>query len=87
MLVDGGRLSVISFHSLEDRLVKRALRKPPPDPDMPRGLPVDMDIARQSHPWKVIGKPVKPSLDEVSCNPRSRSATLRVAERVSRVAA
>ena len=87
VLVDGGRLSVISFHSLEDRLVKRTLRKPPPDPDLPRGLPVDMDVARQTHPWKVIGKPAKPSSQEVLRNPRSRSATLRVAERVSRVAA
>ena len=87
VLADGGRLSVISFHSLEDRLVKRALRLPPPDPNIPRGLPVDVDALRRTHPWRVIGKPRKPSMDEVSRNPRSRSATLRVAERVPRAAA
>jgi len=86
VLADGGRLSVISFHSLEDRIVKRALRKPPPDPNIPRDLPVDVDVLRRTHPWKVLGKPTKPSVDEVSRNPRSRSATLRVAERLPRLA-
>lgn len=87
VLADGGRLSVISFHSLEDRLVKRSLRTPPPNPNIPRGLPVDVDAARRDHPWRVVAKPAKPSADEVSRNPRSRSATLRVAERVARLAA
>ncbi|MFK7994158.1 MAG: 16S rRNA (cytosine(1402)-N(4))-methyltransferase RsmH [Granulosicoccus sp.] len=75
----GGRLAVISFHSLEDRIVKRALRQPVPDPDIPRHLP---QPARERHPWRVIGKPVKASELEINTNPRSRSAVLRVAERV-----
>ena len=75
----GGRLAVISFHSLEDRLVKRALRKPVPDPNVPRHLPQPAQLA---HPWKVIGKPVKASTAELADNPRARSAVLRVAERV-----
>ena len=75
----GGRLAVISFHSLEDRLVKRALRQPVPDPSIPRHLP---QPARMEHPWKLVGKPVKASDDELSVNSRARSAVLRVAERV-----
>jgi 16S rRNA (cytosine1402-N4)-methyltransferase len=75
----GGRMAVISFHSLEDRLVKRALRKPIPDARIPRHLP---QPAIEAHPWKVVGKPIKASADELSQNPRARSATLRIAERV-----
>lgn len=75
----GGRLAVISFHSLEDRLVKRALRKPIPDARIPRHLP---QPAIEAHPWKVIGKPIKASSDELLENPRARSAVLRIAERV-----
>lgn len=76
----GGRVAVISFHSLEDRLVKRALRQPVPDPSIPRHLPQPL---QSQHPWRVVGKPVKASVEEVSANPRSRSAVLRVAERVA----
>lgn len=76
----GGRLAVISFHSLEDRLVKRALRKPVPDASIPRHLP---QPAVEGHPWKTIGKPIKASPAELAINPRSRSAVLRVAERVA----
>jgi len=75
----GGRLAVITFHSLEDRLVKRALRQPVPDPSIPRHLP---QPAQVTHPWRVIGKPLKASDREIGVNPRSRSAVLRVAERV-----
>lgn len=75
----GGRLAVITFHSLEDRIVKRALRQPVPDPRIPRHLP---QPAQEAHPWRVIGKPVKASEHELSINPRSRSAVLRIAERV-----
>lgn len=75
----GGRLAVITFHSLEDRLVKRAFRQPVPDPRIPRHLPQPV---QENHPWRVIGKPVKASEHEISINPRSRSAVLRVAERV-----
>lgn len=76
----GGRLAVISFHSLEDRLVKRALRKPVPDARIPRHLP---QPAVEGHPWKIVGKPIKASPAELAINPRSRSAVLRVAERVA----
>ncbi|MFK7893925.1 MAG: 16S rRNA (cytosine(1402)-N(4))-methyltransferase RsmH [Granulosicoccus sp.] len=80
ILCKGGRLCVISFHSLEDRMVKRALRRPVPDPDIPRHLPQPQ---QQAHPWKQIGKAVKASSKEQSLNPRSRSAVLRIAERVT----
>ncbi len=75
----GGRLAVISFHSLEDRLVKRALRKPVPDARIPRHLP---QPAVEAHPWKLVGKAIKAGKDELAVNPRARSAVLRVAERV-----
>lgn len=75
----GGRLAIISFHSLEDRLVKRALRRPVPDANIPRHLPQPGQL---QHQWKVFGKPIKASEAEVQRNPRARSAVLRVAERV-----
>ena len=76
----GGRIAIISFHSLEDRIVKRALRIPPPDPSIPRHLPQPQ---RRTHPWRTLGKAIKPSPDEIESNPRCRSAVLRVAERVA----
>ncbi|PID63291.1 MAG: 16S rRNA (cytosine(1402)-N(4))-methyltransferase [Gammaproteobacteria bacterium] len=80
-LQPGGRLAVISFHSLEDRLVKRALRRPPPNPDLPRHLPLpDTQVV---HPWKPLGKAIRASAEELERNPRARSATLRVAERTA----
>lgn len=78
-LVPGGRLAVISFHSLEDRMVKRFMRAHSRPPVMPRGLPAPPDLAEP--PLKVIGKPVRPSAEECGHNPRARSAVLRVAER------
>lgn len=85
VLREGGRLAIISFHSLEDRLVKRAFRKPPPDPTIPRGLPVEHADAA-GHPWRAIGKAVFASPDELSRNPRARSAVLRIAERLPHAA-
>jgi len=79
----GGRLAVISFHSLEDRIVKRALRRPPPDARVPRHLP---QPAPPAHPWRPLGKGHRASAAELARNPRARSATLRVAERVATVA-
>ncbi len=79
-LAVGGRLAVISFHSLEDRKVKHAFRQFSQPPKMPRRLPVQhLDQEVQG---RLIGGPMKPSLAELNTNPRSRSATLRVIEKV-----
>jgi len=80
VLKKGGLLVVISFHSLEDRLVKRALRTPPPPPGLPRHLPLPQT---SPHPWQLVGKARKASEEEVARNPRSRSAVMRVAQRAS----
>jgi len=77
----GGRLVVISFHSLEDRIVKHHLRKPAADASVPRHLPIQPKEI--PHPWRVIGKPIKATPDELAENPRARSAILRVAERIA----
>lgn len=81
-LAPGGRLVVISFHSLEDRIVKRFMRrmvKGEAD-NLPRGLPV---ILKPFEPrLKLLGKPVYPSAAEVAANPRARSAVMRIAEKL-----
>ena len=80
LLARGGRLCVISFHSLEDRLVKRFIRDASREPVQYRGLP---DIPDKYRPTlKAIGKAVVASTAEVAANPRARSAHLRVAERL-----
>lgn len=80
VLAPGGRLVVISFHSLEDRIVKRFMRDQARGDDFPADLPVTQ---AQLHPqMKVMGKGIRPSPNEIDCNPRSRSAVLRVAERL-----
>ena len=76
----GGRLVIISFHSLEDRIVKRFIRDQEKGKAIPRGLPVmEKDIVRRLHS---IGKVVKPSGLEVKGNIRARSAVMRVAEKL-----
>jgi len=81
ILAPGGRLVVISFHSLEDRITKRFIREGARGDDFPPGLPVTAD---QLNPTlKRIGKPVYPSQEEVDTNPRSRSAVLRIAEKIA----
>ena len=78
-LVIGGRLVVISFHSLEDRIVKRFMRDKARGIQLPRHVPVvDSDAGKTLN---LIGKAIKPSDEEVARNPRSRSAVMRVAER------
>lgn len=78
-LVIGGRLVVISFHSLEDRMVKRFMRDQARGVQLPRHVPVvDSDAGKTLN---LIGKAIKPSDEEVARNPRSRSAVMRVAER------
>ncbi len=81
-LATGGRLAVISFHSLEDRIVKRALREAASPPQPPKGVPIrasDLPSALV----KLVGKPVFPSDEEIKRNPRARSAVLRVAEKLA----
>jgi 16S rRNA (cytosine1402-N4)-methyltransferase len=80
-LAAGGRLAVISFHSLEDRLVKRFIRDQYRGPQRPAGLPVPP--APHSPRLRPLGKPVYPDAGEVEANPRARSAVLRVAERLA----
>ena len=80
-LKPGGRLVVISFHSLEDRIVKRFLRDLAKGPELPPELPIRGD--EYQAPVNLVGKPVKASADEIAENIRSRSAILRVAERTT----
>lgn len=80
-LAVGGRLCVISFHSLEDRIVKQFVRQYEKGEILPRGLPVKESAFRSR--LKSIGKPVKPSSEEINVNPRARSAVLRIAEKLS----
>lgn len=75
----GGRAAIISFHSLEDRMVKRAFEDPAPA-QQPHRLPVEPE--RRLGPWQVLHKKViTASAEELEANPRARSAKLRVAER------
>jgi 16S rRNA (cytosine1402-N4)-methyltransferase len=75
----GGRLVVISFHSLEDRLVKRYMRDMARGDDYPRGVPVPE--ASLNRRLKIVGKAVRAGEEEVEENVRARSAIMRVAEK------
>jgi 16S rRNA (cytosine1402-N4)-methyltransferase len=77
----GGRLCVISFHSLEDRIVKQFLKQHSQGLELPRGLPIKAVHFKPR--IQIIGKPIKPSLQEINTNPRARSAILRIAEKLS----
>ena len=77
----GGRLAVISFHSLEDRIVKRYMADQASPPQPPRNLPLRADQLPKPT-MKLIGR-FRAGNDEVTRNPRARSATLRVAEKVA----
>ncbi len=78
----GGRLVIISFHSLEDRIVKRFIRHHVKgDEHLPRGIPFTNDMLKQR--LKAVGKMVKASTDEVEANPRSRSAVMRIATKIA----
>ena len=80
MLKQGGRLAVISFHSLEDRIVKRFIREQSRGEIVPRHLPMPLDAKKSV--LKVVGKAIKASANEVAGNVRSRSAVLRIAEKL-----
>jgi len=76
----GGRLAVISFHSLEDRIVKNFMRDAAHPPQPPKGVPVRAaDLPAPT--LRLIGKAIRASATEISANPRARSAVLRVAEK------
>jgi 16S rRNA (cytosine1402-N4)-methyltransferase len=80
ILAPGGRLCVISFHSLEDRIVKRFLRRQSQEDEVWRGLPDMPDSAKPA--LRLIGRAIRPGDDEIADNPRSRSAVLRAAQRL-----
>lgn len=82
MLAPEGRLSIISFHSLEDRMVKHFMKKQSKGEDIPKGLPLREDQIQRNQKLRIIGKAIQPSDAEIQANPRSRSAILRVAEKI-----
>ena len=81
VLAPQGRLSIISFHSLEDRMVKQFIKKNSKGKEVPRGLPILESELNKDIPLKAIGKAIMPREEEIRENPRSRSAVLRVAEK------
>lgn len=83
VLAPEGRLSIISFHSLEDRMVKHFIKKQSKGEQIPKGLPLREDQIQRTQKLKAIGKAIQPSEAEIQANPRSRSAILRIAEKIS----
>jgi 16S rRNA (cytosine1402-N4)-methyltransferase len=81
VLTPGGRLAVISFHSLEDRIVKRFMRNQAKGDPFPPGVPVRQDQLQPR--LRLVGKAIHPDAAEIAANPRARSAVLRVAERTA----
>jgi 16S rRNA (cytosine1402-N4)-methyltransferase len=84
-LNSGGRLVVISFHSLEDRAVKRFLRSSANPDVVPRAVPLRAKEVQSlsRHTLRMVGKAIRPGAQETALNPRARSAVMRVAERVN----
>ena len=81
-LSEGGRLAVIAFHSLEDRIVKQFMKKHSQHAPLPRWAAVKESDLPQP-PLVLVGKAIKPGEGETSANPRARSAVLRLAERTA----
>lgn len=81
LLTVGGRLVVISFHSLEDRIVKKFMAMQTKGDSYPRDLPVRQ--SQLSPRLRTIGKAIKPGPDEIERNPRARSAVMRIAEKIA----
>ncbi len=84
LLAPGGRLAVISFHSLEDRRVKQAFRALSKAPPASRRMPVAPDFTPRA---RTIGSVIRPDPDEIAANPRARSSRLRVIEKLAEVSA
>ena len=82
VLAPQGRLAVISFHSLEDRIVKQFIRRQEKGPEIPHGLPLTEAQLAGNRTLRSVGKAMKPSEEEIAANPRSRSSMLRVAQRL-----
>lgn len=84
VLAPGGRLSIISFHSLEDRIVKRFMRENSRGPQVPAGLPMTEEQLKKlgGRQLRALGK-LMPGEEEVAENPRARSSVLRIAERTN----
>ncbi|MDU3718358.1 MAG: 16S rRNA (cytosine(1402)-N(4))-methyltransferase RsmH [Klebsiella michiganensis] len=84
VLAPGGRLSIISFHSLEDRIVKRFMREQSRGPQVPAGLPMTEEQLKKlgGRELRALGK-LMPGEKEVAENPRARSSVLRIAERTN----
>jgi 16S rRNA (cytosine1402-N4)-methyltransferase len=80
LLTEGGRLAVVTFHSLEDRIVKRFLDPQKGAPVQSRHLP---QVVAEASRWGDVGRAIKPSRSETERNPRARSAVLRAARRTS----
>ena len=80
-LAPAGRLAVISFHSLEDRMVKQFLREQAKGRELPLGLPVMG--GPEGMTLRLLSRAIRPGAAEVTVNPRARSATLRIAERLA----
>ncbi|BCK88690.1 ribosomal RNA small subunit methyltransferase H [Sideroxyarcus emersonii] len=80
-LKEGGRMAVISFHSLEDRMVKHFMRDMAQGDKLPKHVPIRAADVPQGK-LRLVGKAIQASPEEVAANPRARSAVLRVAERL-----
>ncbi len=81
LLKPQGRLAVISFHSLEDRIVKRFMREQSRGKKVPARMPITSDEIDATKRINTLGKAIKPSKEEIAQNPRARSSVLRVAEK------